>query len=112
MLKKRQIKKVLVIAITMMVSTIAFASFTLTGTVDEKGKSSKYSLKNITHYSNKSFSLSLLRTTIQNKGTTLIIPKNNTNSSFLQIERGNTTYVLPYKYKVKTPKFKTPSANN
>lgn len=114
--KNKQIKKVTAFTILSMVVSVTFASFTLSGTVDEKAKSNKYSLKNINHFSNKSFSLSLLKTTLQNRGTTFISPKlNNGNTeynSFIQIDKGNTTYVMPYNFKVKTPKFKTPSPNN
>jgi hypothetical protein len=110
MFRKIHIKKVTAIAIFSMAVTLSFASFTLTGTVDEKAKSNKYSLKNINHYSKKSFSLSLYKTNLQNHGSLLITPKNS--STFLQIDKGNTTYVMPYNYKVKTPKFKTPSPNN
>ncbi len=96
-----------------MVVPFAFASFTLSGTVGEKAKSNKYSLKNISRYSQKSFSLSLLRTNLQNNGSLLIAPKSNSGfNSFIQIERGNTTYIVPFNYKVKVPKFKTPTPNN
>lgn len=114
MLNKRHIKKATAATIFCMAASFAFASFTLTGTVDEKAKSNKYSLKNINHFSQKSFSLSLLRTRLQNGGSSIITPKNNGTAlnPFLQIDRGNTTYIMPYKFKIKAPKFKTPSPNN
>jgi hypothetical protein len=114
MLNTRHIKKATAATIFCMAASVAFASFTLTGTVDEKAKSSKYSLKNINHFSQKSFSLSLFRTRLQNGGSSIITPKNNGTklNPFLQIDRGNTTYIMPYKFTIKVPKFKTPSPNN
>ncbi len=116
MKQNKQIKKITTATILTLVVSVTFASFTLSGTVDEKAKNNKYSLKNINHFSNKSFSLSLLKTTLQNRGTTFISPKSNNVSSeynsFIQMDKGNTTYIMPYNFKVKTPKFKTPSPNN
>ena len=116
MLKNRYTKKIFAATLFTMVVPFAFASFTLTATVGEKSKSSKYSLKNLSHYSNKSLSLSLLRTSLQYKGLSSINQlKMNDGvglNSFIQIDRGNTTYILPYSFKVKAPKFKTPSHNN
>ena len=116
MLKNRHIKKLFAATLFTMVVPFAFASFTLTGTVGEKSKNNKYSLKSLSHYANKSLSLSLLRTNLQYKGLSSISQlKDNTGAglnSFMQIERGNTTYIMPYNFKVKTPKFKTPSPNN
>ena len=33
-------------------------------------------------------------------------------NSMMKYGGGNTTYIMPFSYKVKVPKFKTPSANN
>jgi len=109
-------KKVFAIAAVTMIVPCAFASLTLSGTVGEKSKSNKYSLKNISKYSQKSFSLSVLRNNLQYRGLLSIAQKNDSDNSgynsFMQIEKGNTTYVMPFNFKVKVPKFKTPSPNN
>ena len=109
-------KKIFAIAALTMIMPCAFASLTLSGTVGEKSKSNKYSLKNISRYSQKSFSLSVLRTNMQYHGSLSITPKTGLDkagfNSFMQIESGNTTYVMPFNYKVKVPKFKIPSPNN
>ncbi len=114
MIIKAHTKKVIALAILTMVMPFAFASLSISGTVDEKAKSNKFSLKNISKYSHKSFSMSLLRTNMQTKGT--FVSKNvNTSTefnSYIQLYDGNTTYVMPYKLKIKVPKFKTPSPNN
>jgi hypothetical protein len=50
----------------------------------------------------------------QYKGSTSLYQVNSNNlvegQSFIRMENGNTTYVYPYKYKVKIPLFKTPTA--
>jgi len=116
MLKNSCKEKFLATSILIMVVPFAFAAFTLTGSVDEKAKSSKYSLKNISRYSQRSFSLSSFRTNLQYRGSLSISTKtgveNSVFNSFIQIERGNTTYTMPYKMKIKAPRFKTPSPNN
>ena len=114
MMKKALIQKAFIVTIFIMVVPFAFASLTISGTIDEANRSSKFSLKNINKYTQKSFSLSLLRTNLQNNGTLTLknFSFNSEANSFIQINNGNTTYVLPYKFKVKVPKFKTPSPNN
>lgn len=113
---KQFIKKIFVATLFTMVVPFAFASLTLTGTIGEKSKSNKYSLKNLSQYSQKNVSLSLLRANLQYKGLTSISQSNSSKASdinsFMQIDRGNTTYIMPYNLKVKTPKFKTPTPNN
>ena len=37
-------------------------------------------------------------------------PQNGAVNSFITIQRGNTTFIYPYKHKVSMPMFKTPSA--
>ena len=114
MLFKAHIKRGLALTIFTMVMPFAFASLSISGTVDENAKSNKFSLKNINKYSQKSFSMSLLRSNLQHKGTFSL--KSTTLggdfNSYIQIYDGNTTYVMPYKLKIKAPKFKTPSPNN
>ncbi len=114
MIIKAHSKKVFALAILTMVMPFAFASLTISGTVDEKAKSSKFSLKNISQYSQKSFSLSLLRNNIHAKGNFSLktASMNKEFNSYIQLYDGNTTYVMPYKLKIKVPKFKTPSPNN
>ena len=116
MLNSIYIKKLIAASILSMVVPFAFAAFTLTGSVDEKAKSNKYSLKNISRYSQRSFSLSSFRTNLQYRGSLSVSAKsgveNSVFNSFIQIERGNTTYTMPYKMKIKAPRFKTPSPNN
>jgi hypothetical protein len=115
MLKNNTIQKLFTATIFTLVMSFGFAALTITGKVDRKSKASKYSLKNINFYANKSYSLSLYRTNLMYRGSLSISPttiNSNGFNSFMQIEKGNTTYIMPYKLKVKAPKFKTPSPNN
>lgn len=114
MIIKAHTKKVFALAILTMVMPFAFASLSISGTVDEKAKNSRFSLKNISNYSHKSFSMSLLRTNLHNKGSFELksASAGNEFNSYIQLYDGNTTYIMPYKLKIKVPKFKTPSPNN
>lgn len=116
MLNKSNIQRLIATTFLLMVVPFAFAAFTLSGNVDEKARNSKYSLKNISKYSQKSFSLSSLRTNLQYKGSLSISRNsgvdNSIFNSYIQIDKGNTTYTMPYKMKIKAPRFKTPSPNN
>lgn len=94
------------------VAQAAFASFT--GSSDDR--INKFSLKNLKKYS-KSYSLTGLRPNALRFSGSEDLDIQNTNgglevNSMIRLERGNTTYVFPYKYKVKSPKFKTPSPTN
>lgn len=102
---------------------IAFAAFSFTGITDEKGgtkNNSKYSLKNVnavsSHKSLSALSYSSLKSSMQFKGTQLmhssvseVLTEGGEVSSMLKFDNGNTTYIYPYKFKVRVPKFKTPA---
>jgi hypothetical protein len=86
---------------------MALAAFS--GSADDRNKD-KYSLKNLNKLS-KNYSLSSLRTsTFQFKGFYQVDQNRGIQSgSYLSLQRGNITYVYPYKYKVKVPRFVTPT---
>lgn len=103
----------------MLISSIqlTYAALSFTGIIDEKSKTSKYSLRSLHQYSRKGLSLNALKTTLQYKG--MFIPLNTNFSlqqtevtSMVQYDNGNTSYVYPYKIKVKVPKFKTPQPSH
>lgn len=89
-----------------------FASFVDNGS--KKKSNADISLKtfSINAYKNTAYP-SFRLSKFQYKGSTNIYQKNSDNSvegqSFIRMQSGNTTYVYPYKYKVKTPFFKTPA---
>jgi hypothetical protein len=94
------------------------AAFTLSGgTTEKRGKQSKFTLKNLTLLNSKSLSYSSLKSTMQYKSiqTLGLQLKGNNNTeinSMLRFDNGNSSFVFPYKFKVKVPKFKTPSPAN
>jgi len=90
-----------------------FASFVDNGA--HKKTSSEISLKNFRKTSFKNTAYPDFRLSkFQFKGSTNVYQSYSDNAivgqSFIRLENGNTTYVYPYKYKVKVPLFKTPSA--
>jgi len=96
-------------ALAMLAVQFVYGSFT----GNSVGSKDKFSLKNLS--SVRSYSLSTLRTnTFHYKGSTELSQQNTGGqvqvTSMIRLERGNTTYVYPYKYTVKVPKFVTPKA--
>lgn len=103
-------RKILIAAILILAVDLSYGAFT--GKTDDH--KNKFSLKNLNSMS-RLYSLSSLRTnTFLFKGSQEIFQQNNGNQvqvqSMIRMERGNTTYVYPYKYTVKVPRFKTPVA--
>jgi hypothetical protein len=117
MLSRSHIKKVSFAALFILGVQVALAitsTTTTTGTVDERFKD-KYSLNNLNAFSRKTISLSL-NNPFQFKGSVVLNQKTSSTGttetrSILQFDRGNTSYAIPFKFKVKvsSPKFKTPT---
>lgn len=105
------IKKAAFVALLAMGMQVAYAAFSFSGIADEKLKTNKYSLKNLSSLSaHKGLSFSALKLSLQYKGPQSLNKDNNgSENSVMRFDNGNTSYVYPYKYKVKTPKFKTPA---
>lgn len=111
MLRKRRNITILT-AIILLVAHGAYASFT--GSSDDR--INRFSLKSLNKYT-KSYSLTGLRpSAFQFRGSQELDLQKTGNgleiNSMVRMERGNTTYVFPYKYKVKVSRFKTPSPVN
>ena len=91
----------------------AFASFT--GTIGESSKN-KYSLKHFNNNFYKKASQFSLRSGFQYKGTqTISQHKDATGTTFnnmMRFEKGNTTYIYPYKHKISVAKLKAPSPSS
>lgn len=110
MLTKRTHIKLLIVILLVFITQATIAAFT--GRIDDSRD--KFSLKSLNSLS-KNYSLSSLRGTFQYKGSLSLNQQYTLNNntvevnSMIRFERGNTTYVYPYKYKVKVPRFKTPS---
>jgi hypothetical protein len=104
------IKKASFVAILLMGIQVAYAAFSFTGIADEKLKTSKYSLKNFSSLSHKGLSFSSLKASLQYKGPqSLTGSTSGSDAGTLRFDNGNTSFVYPYKIKVKVPKFKTPT---
>jgi len=90
---------------------VAMGSFT--GTTNDKVKNI-YSLKNFNRNFYRSASPFSLRAGFQYGGSQLLsVKKENSGdlslNSIMRFEKGNTTYIYPYKHKVRIPKFTTPA---
>ncbi len=110
----KYISKVLVAMVLVMVLQVAIAasSSVTTGTT-EKSKS-KFTLKNLNKNLSKSNLGFTLRAQLPLTGTQIMSVQKKPNSvqynSIIRYDKGNTSYIFPYKVKVHVPKFKTPTA--
>ena|SRR5689334_13406274 len=111
MKKRYTFSKFFFAAILILAVEVVFGAFS--GRTDDDRD--KFSLKNLNTSNRKLYSLSSLNiTAFHYTGSLNFYQQNNDNQlqvqSMIRLERGNTTYVYPYKYTVKVPKFKTPVA--
>jgi hypothetical protein len=94
------------------VSSAVQASTIVSGTSVTKRISEKYSLKNLSSLSHKTSTFRDLKSSLLYKGLSVSMTSSNTNlgqTSYLKYNKGNITYVIPYRHKVILPRFKTPS---
>lgn len=105
-----KVKKIMIALLLVSATHLALGSFT--GTSEEKSKN-KYSLKDFNKHFYKNASPYSLRAGYQFKGSQIVSLNRDENSvqvnSMMRFEKGNTTYIYPYKHKVVVPKFKTPA---
>ncbi|MCY7421323.1 MAG: hypothetical protein LH478_06215 [Chitinophagaceae bacterium] len=105
-----QLTKITIALLMVGATQIAMGSFT--GSSDENSKN-KYSLKNFNKNFYKTASPFSLRSTFQYKGTQILSMQKDDNTttyqSIMRFEKGNTTYIYPYKHKVSFPRFKAPA---
>ena len=109
----KDIKRYSIALILVMFVKLAFASITFTGISDEKSRNSKYSLKNFSSFRH-TFSLNSIKYNLHYTSSDILSQKPLSTTgvqmnSMMRYDRGNTTYIMPFSYKVKVPKFKTPS---
>ncbi len=100
----------LILTVLILTVDLVYGAFTGNNLRDNN----KYSLKNL-NTTNTNYTLNPLRTgTFRYKGSVDLNQQNTGNQikvqSMIRLEKGNTTYIYPYKYTVKVPKFKTPEA--
>jgi predicted porin len=114
MKKYTYIQRAFFAALLVLGMQVVYAAFSFTGLADERNKSNKYSLKNLSALSHKSLSFTSLKLGLQYKGqqqpsSTKETANGVEMSSMLRYDNGSTTLIVPYKFKVKTSKFKTPA---
>jgi hypothetical protein len=114
MKKYTYIQRAFFAALLVLGMQVVYAAFSFTGITDEKTKGNKYSLKNLSALSHKSLSFTSLKIGLTYKGMQQASSSKETASgiemsSMLRYDNGSTTYIVPYKFKVKTSKFKTPA---
>jgi len=103
----RTVKNILLLAfLTLSVSSELGASTILISSnelkTDAKNSAEKYSLKNLGSLSHKTTTFYTLKSSLEFKGM-------NVNANYLKYNKGNISYVIPYRYKMVLPRFKTPS---
>jgi hypothetical protein len=109
---RNYIQKTAIVALLVMGMQVTYAALSFTGIADEKLKVGKFSLKNLSALSHKGLSFSTLRSNLPYKGAQTkesVFGTGSEVSSMLRYDNGNTSYIYPYKFKVKAPKFKTPA---
>lgn len=96
--------------ITVVTSTV-HASTIVSSTSESKKVTEKYSLKNLSSLSHKASTFHDLKSSLLYKGLTVSTSMNAGlgQTNYLKYNKGNITYVIPYRHKVILPKFKTPS---
>ena len=93
------------------VSSTVHASTIISSTIEPKKVAEKYSLKNLSSLSHKASTFHDLKSSLLYKGLTVSTSMNAGlgQTNYLKYNKGNITYVIPYRHKVILPKFKTPS---
>ena len=93
------------------VSSSVHASTIVSGTSDSKKVTEKYSLKTLSSLNHKASTFHDLKSSLLYKGLTVSSTLNTGlgQTNYLKYNKGNITYVIPYRHKVILPRFKTPS---
>jgi len=111
MKRKNQIQKLILAGMLVLGVQVVFAAFTSTisGRSTKKSVNSQYTLSNISKFSNKGLALGTVRYTSKLKPAEFTSTQAGTvSNSNIELTKGNTTFIYPYKIKVKVPKFKAP----
>lgn len=91
----------------LVISVNIYASTVITTTLETKKVEEKYSLKNLGSMARKTASFYTLKSSLEFKGLSAI--SNSSNAAYLKYNKGNISYVIPYRYKVILPRFKAPT---
>jgi hypothetical protein len=91
-------------------SESSYASTIVNSSTETKKLVEKYTLKNIGNLTHKTATFYTLKSSLEFKGITSFNMNGSVkNSNYLKYNKGNISYVIPYRHKVVLSKFKTPS---
>ena len=98
-------------ALMVVISSTTYASTVVTGTIESKKVTEKYSLKNLSNLNQKLSTFHDLKSTLVFKGLSfhVNVNGNTAQTNYLKYNKGNITYVIPYRHKVILPRFKAPT---
>jgi len=109
----RTIKNIFIITClttVLLISESSYASTIVNGSTESKKMVEKYTLKNIGNLTHKTASFYTLKSSLEFKGIASInLNGSVNNSNYLKYNKGNISYIIPYRHKVILSKFKTPS---
>jgi hypothetical protein len=109
----RTLKNILIstcLCFVLLISESSYASTIVNGSTESKKMVEKYSLKNIGNLTHKTATFYTLKSSLEFKGiASMNMSGSVNNSNYLKYNKGNISYVIPYRYKVVLSKFKTPS---
>ena len=109
----RTIKNILIIiclTTVLFISESSYASTIVNGSTESKKMVEKYTLKNIGNLTHKTATFYTLKSNLEFKGISSFNMNGSVNNSnYLKYNKGNISYVIPYRHKVVLSKFKTPS---
>lgn len=97
------------LAMMLLASTSTFSSTIVNSNMDSRRLVEKYSLKNIGNSTLKTATFNALKSSLIFKGFSNTTATADANSNYMKYNKGNISYVIPYRYKVVLSKFKTPS---
>lgn len=97
------------LAVMLLASTSSFSSTIVNNNLESRKLVEKYSLRNIGNSSLKTGTFNALKSSLIFKGFSNTAATADANSNYLKFNKGNISYVIPYRYKVVLPRFKTPS---
>jgi len=107
----RTVKSILLtLSFALAISTSLFASTFLTVTNESKKSANKYTLRNLSLLTHKTSTFYTLKSSLEFKGMTSFSNLNINATNYLKYNKGNISYVIPYRFKVVLPRFKTPSS--
>lgn len=112
---KMHSKRLLILMAALLLINASFAAFFTDNHRTSDGGSKEFSLKNLKRFPNTYSAQSFNLSTFKFNGSRDVYQVKTANSiqgqSIIRLQSGNTTYVYPYKYTVKVPRFKTPVKN-